>query len=214
MMEQKNLKKFMIHAEPLNQKQEQILQGAIRIFLKSGFAGTSMDRVAAEAGVSKQTIYSHFQDKEGLFKALIERVTISNFREIINSLSDYDDAEKLLRELAQIYLLRVAGNPEYLALLRIVIAESVRFPELAKLYTKVVIQEGRSHFCRYCNQHPELNFTDPEAVAQIFFGTLVSHVLLQEIMHGKETIPMESDRIIQTLIDLILAKSTLSPEKY
>ncbi len=39
-----------------------------------------MDRVAAEAGVSKQTIYSHFQDKEGLFKALMERVTINRFR--------------------------------------------------------------------------------------------------------------------------------------
>ena len=56
-------------------KREQILQGATRVFLQHGYAGTSMDRVAAEAGVSKQTIYSHFQDKEGLFTALIERIT-------------------------------------------------------------------------------------------------------------------------------------------
>lgn len=63
-------------------KQEQILQGAIRVFLKEGYARSSMDRVSAEAGVSKQTIYSHFQDKEGLFKALIERLTLTCFQSI------------------------------------------------------------------------------------------------------------------------------------
>ena len=52
-------------------KQEMILQGAVRVFLQLGYAGTSMDRVASEAGVSKQTIYSNFQDKEGLFTALM-----------------------------------------------------------------------------------------------------------------------------------------------
>jgi AcrR family transcriptional regulator len=194
----------MLFTQTLNQKQEQILQGALRLFLKTGFAGTSMDRVAEAAGVSKQTIYAYFGDKKGLFQALIQRVTIANFQEVIDRAAEISDPETLLRELAQIYLVQVAGNPDYLALLRIIVAESERFPELAKLFTRVVIQEGRSHFCRYCDQHPELGIRDPEAIAQIFFGTLVSHVLVQEILYGKETMPIESDRIVDSLVQLIL----------
>ena len=49
----------------------------------------------------------------------------------------------LLREVAETYLTKVAENPDYLALFRIIITESERFPELAKLYTQTVIQRGR-----------------------------------------------------------------------
>lgn len=52
----------------------------MQVFLKHGYAGTSMDRVAEVAGVSKNTIYNHFQDKEGLFTALIEQITTNRFQ--------------------------------------------------------------------------------------------------------------------------------------
>ena len=58
----------------LSSKAEKILSGAIQEFLVRGFAGTTMDGVAAAAGVSKTTVYSYFQDKESLFLALIERL--------------------------------------------------------------------------------------------------------------------------------------------
>ena len=54
-------------------KRNQILDGAKRCFLSVGFANASMNQITAEAGVSKGTIYVYFADKEGLFKALIER---------------------------------------------------------------------------------------------------------------------------------------------
>lgn len=192
---------------PLTQKQEQILQGAMRIFLTSGYATTSMDRVASEAGVSKQTIYSHFGDKKGLFTALIERVTIGRFRDLICCEPHLREPQALLRDLATTYLQKVAGNPEYLALLRVIVSESERFPELAKLFSETVIIRGRTLLVEYFNARPELNITDAEAVAHIFFGSLVSHVMFQDIMHGRELMPMESDRLIHTLIDLILIRS-------
>ncbi len=115
-----------------NQKREQILQGAMQVFLQSGYAGTSMDRVAAEAGVAKQTIYSHFQDKEGLFKALMEQITLDRFRSVF-SLEDFaGDPAVRLRQLAETYLTKVADQ-NYLSITRIIIGESERFPELARL---------------------------------------------------------------------------------
>ncbi|MCL6434031.1 MAG: TetR/AcrR family transcriptional regulator [Leptolyngbyaceae cyanobacterium HOT.MB2.61] len=187
----------------VSQKREQILQGAMQVFLASGYASTSMDRVAAVAGVSKQTIYSHFQDKEGLFKALMERVTFDRVRNFLGKEEILGEPEVVLPQLAEFFL-TVVADQEYLSLLRLIIAESVRFPELAQLYTRSVIQRGRQLLSRYFQSRPELDIADPEAMAQIFVGSLVSYVLAQEILYGKETIPLERDRVITSLVDLML----------
>ena len=183
-------------------KQEAILQGAVQVFLQMGYAGTSMDRVAAEAGVSKQTIYSHFQDKEGLFKALMERLTIRRFRAAFDCDALSGEPKVLLRQFAKTYLTKIADD-NYIALLRLIFSESLRFPELAKLYGQTVIQQGRGFVSDYFRSRPELGFVDPEAMAHIFVGSLVSHVIAQEIFYGRETAPLERERLIDSLLDLM-----------
>ncbi|MFB2771996.1 TetR/AcrR family transcriptional regulator [Pelatocladus sp. BLCC-F211] len=190
----------------VTQKQEQILQGAMRVFLSSGYAGTSMDRVSAEAGVSKQTVYSNFRDKKGLFKALIERMTIENFQNVFCVSEFQDDPSVFLRKLTTVFFTKIVDNPDYLPLLRLILAESENFPELAKLYTHTVIQQGKKLLIKYFADHPELNIDDPEAIAQIFFGALVSHVIVQEMLYGKEMIPLSRDRLVNSLMSLVLAR--------
>ncbi|MCF4970713.1 TetR/AcrR family transcriptional regulator [Nostoc sp. CMAA1605] len=187
-------------------KQEQILQGAIRVFLQEGYAKTSMDRVSAAAGVSKQTIYSNFRDKEGLFKALMERLTLACFQSLFTGTKLHGEPVILLRQVGEIYLTKVADNPDYLALLRVMITESQNFPELAKLYTQNVVQRGRQILSQYFAAHPELGITDPEAMAQIFFGSLVSYVIVQEMLHGKELMSLSRDRLLDTLINVIMSQ--------
>lgn len=189
----------------INSKREQILQGAMRIFLHHGYATTSMDRIAAEAGVSKQTIYSHFQDKEGLFRALIERVTIRRLQAEYQSESELFQGEPVvvLSKLANSILHRM-DDPEYIAFIRLVIAESGRFPELAQLYSNTVVQYGYHNLSAYFQSHPELNIPDPEATTRIFMGTIVAFMLSQEILQGKHTMPMEKERLIKSLIRCIL----------
>jgi len=192
-------------ADNPSQKREAILEGAIQVFLNAGYAGTSMDKVAATAGVSKQTIYSHFQDKEGLFTALMERMTIRRFQIALGSDSLQGEPKVLLRQFADAFLNKIVDQ-QYVALLRLMIAESERFPELAKLYSRTVIQKGRQLMSDYFHHHPELGFRDPEAVAHIFIGSLVSYVIAQEIFYGKETTPLSRDRLIESLLDLLVIK--------
>lgn len=186
-----------------NDKQEQILAGAMQVFLRQGYANTSMDRVAAVAGVAKQTIYSHFQDKEGLFTALIERVTIQRVQRELGAEELQGEPAIILRQLADAFLHHMT-NPEYMSLLRVVIGESTRFPELAELYSRTVIQKSRSILSNYFRSHPELKITDPEATAHIFLGSLVSFLIAQEILYGKSIMPIEQERLINSLITLIL----------
>lgn len=186
------------------EKREQILQGAMQVFLTDGYAGTSMDRAAAAAGVSKQTLYSHFQDKDGLFMALIERVTLERTR-LDDSLDHLKgDPETMLRQVAALYLAKMADQ-EYLALLRVIIAESARFPELAQLYTRTVIQKVHIALTHYFRSHPELGIPDPEATARIFWGTLVAFLMAQELLDGKSIMPLDAERLIDSLITLLLA---------
>jgi AcrR family transcriptional regulator len=199
----------------VNGKREQILQGAMRVFLHYGYAKTSMDRVATTAGVSKQTIYSHFQDKEGLFTALIERVTIRRFQielglesyQTTSTLPLQGEPALLLRKLAEIFLHKMSDE-EYLSFIRLVIAESARFPQLAKLYSCTVIQRGCQSLSHYFQAHPELNIPDTEATARIFLGSLMSFVLSQEILHGKHTMPIAKERFIKSLIHLVMGHAT------
>lgn len=190
------------------EKREQILQGAMQVFLAHGYAGTSMDRVAATAGVSKQTIYSHFQDKQGLFTVLIERVTIHRLQNDLGSEPLCGEPAILLRRVAHAFLDRMS-SPDYLNLLRVIVAESGRFPELAELYNRTVIQRGRHILTTYFQAHSELNILDPEAMAHVFAGTLVSFCLAQEILHGKLTSSLTGEKVVDELIDLTLKRSTV-----
>lgn len=87
--------------------------------------------------------------------------------------------------------------------IRIIIGESGRFPELAKAYVNNLAKPGITALTNYLKSHPELKLEDPEATVRIIVGSLVYFVMLQEMLHGKDIMPLESDRLTNTLIDLI-----------
>ena len=186
------------------EKVERILQGAMHEFLLHGFAGTSMDRVAASAGVSKATVYSHFQDKQGLFKALIEKLAQERFHSIFGTEPLEGDPKIVLRRLVTKALNQMLKDEEFHAFKRVVIGESGRFPELAQLCIISLVKPTIDTLKSYLASHPELKIPDPEATARILVGSLVHYVMTQEMMSGKEILPMESDRLIDALIHFVL----------
>ena len=86
------------------QKRRLIVEAATHVFLQNGYSGTSMDEIAARAGVSKQTVYKQFADKERLFTEIVLG-TIDQVGEPffggIGTLDDSEDLEPDLRELAR-----------------------------------------------------------------------------------------------------------------
>jgi AcrR family transcriptional regulator len=69
-----------------DERQQSILRGAATAFARSGFAGTSMDDVAAEVGVSRLIVYRHFESKEELYRAVLERVFDRHAHEFVAGL--------------------------------------------------------------------------------------------------------------------------------
>lgn len=183
-----------------------ILEGAMHEFLTHGYAATSMDKVAVAAGVSKATVYSHFQDKEGLFTALVQRLVQEKFPSIFSlqdSQSLQGEPSTVLRCLATNMLDTAMSDPQLLAFMRLVIGESGHFPELARAYVRNIAQPGIGILSQYLASRSELKLPDPEATVRVIVGTLVYFVILQEMLHGKEILPMERDRLVDSLIYLI-----------
>lgn len=121
-------------------KRRQITEAALALFLRQGYGKTSMDQIAADAGVSKQTVYKQFADKETLFQEIARGVT-ANSDQILKELaavvaapvSTTDDLRKLLQRLARHYLDAVM-EPRVLSLRRLIIAEADEFADLASHY--------------------------------------------------------------------------------
>ncbi|MGB8698158.1 MAG: TetR/AcrR family transcriptional regulator [Thermosynechococcaceae cyanobacterium] len=191
------------------EKAKAILAGGMQEFLAHGYAATSMDRVAIAAGVSKATVYSHFHDKEGLFIALIQQLVEVKFRSIFDpSHPEFLQLapEVVLRELANRMLDVALCEPQFLNFMRIILGESGRFPELARAFVRNVEQTSFSLLHGYFANCPQIQTADPEATARVFIGSLVHFLIVQEMLHGKDIVPMERDRLIDTLIDLVTRK--------
>jgi TetR/AcrR family transcriptional regulator, mexJK operon transcriptional repressor len=122
-------------------KRQVIIDTATTLFLRNGYHSTSMDQIAADAAVSKQTVYKNFADKEQLFSGIVLGVTgnsnaiISELTSMLDSaeITTADDLRAVLTGLARRYIDAVL-QPHVLALRRLVIAEAERFPDLARSY--------------------------------------------------------------------------------
>lgn len=187
-------------------KTEAILKGAMEEFLAHGYAGSSMDKVAKTAGVSKATVYSHFGDKESLFNAVMQDLVKDKFKTIMGldkPQSLAQDPKIVLSAMATRMLDNARGDRTFQDFVRIIMGESGRFPELAQAYVRNLAKPTIETLTQYFKSHPELQLDDPEATVRVMIGTLVYFVILQEMLHGKDILPLENERLVNTLTDLI-----------
>ena len=110
---------------------DRILEVATELFLTEGYGSTSIEAVAARAGISKRTFYHRFHDKAALFAAVVHRI-IEQIRPPPGvPLLEGATLQEILRRLAGL-ILRAALSPQAIALHRLVTAESARFPNLIR----------------------------------------------------------------------------------
>jgi TetR/AcrR family transcriptional regulator, regulator of autoinduction and epiphytic fitness len=194
------------------EKTESILRGAMEQFLAHGYAATSMDKVAAAAGVSKATVYSHFGDKEGLFTELVKRLAQRKFALIFKGQHHSGDIRTMLCKTAHVALNEMLDNEEHRAFCRLIFGESGRFPELAQIFVEHNHKPGMELLVEFLQTCPGCHFPDPQVTGQIIVGTLVHYMQIQKMLHGNEIMPMERDRLVNGLVDMVLASAQLAPQ--
>jgi TetR/AcrR family transcriptional repressor of mexJK operon len=112
-----------------------ILRAARPIMLRDGLGGTTLDRVAAEGGIAKMTLYRHFPSKEALFEGLVT-ATCESMREGLENAPTADTDKPITNRLADELRAFTSAliEPDGLALYRLIVADGWRFPELARVF--------------------------------------------------------------------------------
>lgn len=192
-------------------KTEAILSGAMQEFLANGYAATSMDKIAKTAKVSKATVYSHFGDKESLFSAVIQNLAEEKFQTVLGLEPTQlltGDPQQVLTVIATGMIENAQEDRAFQDFIRIIIGESGRFPELAKVYVHNLAKPAIKILTQYLKSHPELDLADPEAAVRVMIGTLIYYVMLQKMLHGDEILPLDSDRLIKTLTGMLVGNQS------
>ena len=179
-------------------KRAGVLEAAAKVFLSGGYLGASMDEIADLAGVSKQTVYTYFSNKEALFAAMASALSNEASDRVQNSVAEFgedDDLESYLVGYA-VRQLEVVLTPRILQLRRLVIGEVGRFPELgAALYAGGpgrAIASLAATFERLADRGA-LSVRDPLLAATQFNWLIMSAPLNRAMLLGDGAIPSSKE---------------------
>jgi len=179
----------------VQQTRERLRSAAHRLFLQQGYLATSIDAILAEAGISsKETLYRHYASKEELFIDVLGHLTLSQpgFTEKLLALPTPHDLPSLRQALTQLSreILSLMRQPEYLALVRIIIAEAPRFPQLGSLFFSTVPQRGLTiivELLQAAREQQIIADVDFEVVARALLGGLLSYAITGLMFAGEQT---------------------------
>ncbi|WP_434656008.1 TetR/AcrR family transcriptional regulator [Pseudomonas sp. Z1-14] len=152
-------------------KRQAILDAAKRLFLSLGYASTSMDAVATEAGVSKLTVYSHFNDKETLFSAAVIAKCEEQVPPLFFEWADGVPIEHVLLNIARGFN-QLINSDESVNLHRLMVALGSQDPKLSTIFYQAGPQRMLSEMERLLtkiDQSGALSIDKPRNAAEHFF---------------------------------------------
>ena len=155
-------------------KREAILEAAKRLFLSNGYASTSMDAVAAEAGVSKLTVYSHFNDKETLFSSAVMAKCEEQLPTLFFELPDGMSVENVLLNIARGFH-HLINSDESVNLHRLIMALGSQDPKLSQIFFEAGPErmlQGMERLLGKIDQLGALRIDKPRNAAEHFFCLL------------------------------------------
>ena len=190
-----------------DRKREAIIQAAIAEFRANGFDITSMDKIAATAGVSKRTVYNHFPSKEELFAEILNQLWI---RVTAEQETPYRSDLPLRDQLRQLLAakLQMLGDDNFLDLARVAIAATIHSPERAQSMVARMgeREEGVTVWIRAAQADSRLREVAPEFAAQQIQGLLKSFAFWPQISMGRPGLSAaEQTAVVESALDMFLA---------
>ncbi len=186
-------------------KPELIIEAAILEFQEKGFERASMDRITELAGVSKRTVYNHFESKSVLFKAIIE-VMASRLKagsEVVFQ-PDLPIREQLF-ELGQVKG-KFLRSKQFMQFIRMAMSETLRDPAMAHtLQEKSENTEIYTKFFEAAVASGKLKAKDPKKIEDQFIGLIKAQAFWPAIFSGNVLKKSEFDQVLEESVDTIMA---------
>jgi TetR/AcrR family transcriptional regulator, mexJK operon transcriptional repressor len=193
------------------QTRERLRAAAHHLFLRQGYLATSVDAILAEAGISsKETLYHHYANKEALFADVLSHLTMEQpgFSEKLTALPAPRDLPSLRQALTMLAreIMTMMSQPGYLPLVRMIIAEAPRFPQLGSLFFATVTQRGLALMMAQLEAARERGLIadiDLEAVTHTLLGGLLTFAIMKLVLPEREANPIplsRADAVVEVIM--------------
>jgi AcrR family transcriptional regulator len=181
-------------------REQRILDAALVIFSEKGFVGASMDDIAAEAGISKPTLYQYFPSKDELFTAMM-----SQERDHMLESFEYPSTSGMVAELYAFswHYAEIVLRPDMLNLARLIISEAQRLPEIGRAYQASGPDRVLAGMIRYL-----------ELAAEDLWGLILS-APRNKVLHIPDAMPDRAtiERYIRNGLRVFLRAYSTAPDK-
>lgn len=186
------------------ERRARILEAATELFLQTGYADTSIDAIVEKSGGSKATLYTYFPTKDDLFRAVIEGVVAISKEPELDSSADI--REGLVAFGVQ--RMQIVFSTHHRALLRLIIAERERFPDIARLYYDIGPMRSRDLLADYFSEMKDrglLGIESPVESAEFFIGMLVHRWYINQLYTrtpppSLEEMQHRAERVVDTFL--------------
>jgi AcrR family transcriptional regulator len=187
-------------------REGEILQAAFAEFAARGYAATRLEDVARRAGVAKGLPNFYFESKEALFKAVLRRLVLPDWNALEVQFEKSDrPAADLLRDLIGVVYERLVRNPTAHQLVRLLVAEGPRFPELTEFYHAELIERALALLRKLLArgiERGEIRAGPILDYPQAIVAPALMAVLWQLLFAGRH--PIDINKFFETHLDLVV----------
>ena len=187
-------------------KRAAVIEAATEEFLTHGFEGTSMDRIAETARVSKRTVYDHFPSKEDLFQAISHEILERVEQMPAHAYSAEEPLEDQLIRIGNDFADTITSQA-FMKLSRVVIARFIQAPELGQRTAKAHGRLRRDMIALFKEGRKDgrLRLTKPERAAVQFCGLIKEAAFWPELMAGQKPLSQRERRaVVSSAVDMFL----------
>jgi AcrR family transcriptional regulator len=160
-------------------KEREVLAVASEYFITHGYKGTSINAMARDSGISKESIYRYFSSKKELFQAVISK-ELRDYRKRLDFLNfefDTISLEAALQQVAESILQAVSGD-RVLAFRRVIFHEAVQTPEIGEIYYKTGPKQAYDYLAKVFTAHHSDTDFEPVKLAHYFVAMNLHRLML------------------------------------
>jgi AcrR family transcriptional regulator len=188
------------------ERREAIIAAGLDEFVARGFTATRLDDVARRAGVAKGTIYLHFKDKEALFQELVRTALVPLIGRLTALPMAGGSARAIVETFAETFLREVVATRRG-AIVRLIMAEGGRFPQLAEFYFHEVVERGLAGMRKLIEYGIARGEIQQPALTE-FPQIVIAPVLVALVWQGlfNRFAPLDATAMLKVHIDLIFGE--------
>ncbi len=172
------------------QRKAKILSAATKLFLSDGYGETSIDAIVEKSGGSKATLYSYYPTKADLFRAVVDSIVTTQEGPELGSLENVRETLVTFSE----HRLRIVFSSKHRALMRLIISERDRFPDIARMY----YEQGPLHSHMVLRDYFEiliergvLDIRSADEACEFFRGMLLHQLYIEQLYLGASPLSAE-----------------------